>query len=630
MTKKIIAATGCPTGIAHTFMAKKALEEAAERKGVAIKVETHGQVGVENEFSKKDIQEAYGVIIAADKDVNEDRFIGKRVIKVSVSKGIKDPDELIDQMLSGDIPAFKAGQQQEAPYEAQPADMKESTLHKIYVYLMNGVSHMIPVVVAGGVLIAISLMFGIHSAEPGNAQFNPFAYQLNKIGTIAMGLMVPILSAYIAEAIGKRPGLIVGFITGMIAQVNGTGFLGAIVSGFLSGYTIVFLEYTLRKLPQQLNGLKAIFLLPVLGTFIGGLLMVTLSSPMSAINKGMMHFVSGMQNSTPLILGLIIGCMSAFDMGGPINKAAYLTGTALLAQGNYYFMAGVSAACIAPPLATGFAVLMAKDAYTAEERNAGYVNFLLGSTHITEGAIPFAAKRPLTVIPSLMVGSSIAAILTYYMKIAVPAPHGGFIILPIVNHPLLWVFDIVVGALAAGFLIALDQKHAARKAHAAAAGTQMPTRTAAARKDTDSLLDIDHIYIDNNRIHTKQQLLQFVADKAREQGYVNETDVLIRSFAAREQQSSTGMQGGFAIPHAQSPAIRRSALFVIKTKQPITDWKTLDGKPVTVAIAYLIPENGSKAHMHYLADMAQKLMNPAIVKALHAAQSKEELYQALK
>ncbi|MFX3616563.1 MAG: fructose-specific PTS transporter subunit EIIC [Sporolactobacillus sp.] len=626
MTKKILAATGCPTGIAHTFMAKKALEDAAQKKGVDIKVETHGQVGIENGLTDREIDEAYAIIIAADKDVEEDRFIGKRVIKVSVSKGIKDADELIEQALSGDVPPFKEGKQR-AHGAGNSTATHESFIHQIYVYLMNGVSHMIPIVVAGGVLLAISFMFGIHSAEPGNAQYNPFAFQLNHIGATAMALMVPILSAYIAQAIGKRPGLIVGFITGMIAYTNGTGFLGGIVSGFLAGYTILLLEYLLKSFPKQLDGLKAIFLLPVIGTFIAGLIMFFLSSPMSAVNKGMMHFVAGMQNSSPLILGLVIGVMCAFDMGGPINKAAYLTGTALLAQGNYFFMAGVSAACIAPPLATGFAVLFAKKSFSTEERNAGYVNFLLGSTHITEGAIPFAAKRPLTVIPSLMVGSSIAAILTYYMRIQVPAPHGGFIILPIVNHPFLWVIDIVIGSLVAGCLIAWDQKRAIRKQNKAE-----KTEKAAIpiqQQNEDSLLSMSNVYLENDQIKTKEELFQFIADKAQEKGYVTDRAALIDAFNNREAQSSTGMESGFAIPHAQSAAINQSAMFVIKLPNEITDWKTLDGQGISIAIAYLIPEKGSTAHMHYLSDMAQKLMNQSVVHALHQARTKGDIYQAL-
>jgi len=429
MAIKIIAATGCPTGIAHTFMAQEALEQAAKRHGVQIKVETHGQVGIENALTAQDIAEADGVIVAADKDVQAERFAGKKVIDVSVSKAIKDPDTLIEQIISGNVPVYKKGKT-----AAQKAEVKQiqtgggtSIGHTIYKHLMNGVSHMLPFVVAGGVLTAISFLFGIYSYDPKSPQYNEFAAILKTIGGMGMNLMVPVLCAYIAESIAKRPGLVIGFIAGMIAFTNGTGFLGGIIGGFLAGYIMLGLQYAFGKLPKMFDGLKAIFLYPVIGLFIVGLLMWVLSSPMEAVNKGLMSFLSGFEHSNPILLGIIIGCMSAFDMGGPVNKAAYVTGTMLLGQGNYFFMAGVSAACITPPLITGFAALFSGKNFDKSERNAAYVNFILGSTHITEGAIPFAAKNPLVVIPILMVGSSISAVLTYLFKVQVPAPHGGFL-----------------------------------------------------------------------------------------------------------------------------------------------------------------------------------------------------------
>ncbi|GAY76675.1 PTS system, galactose-inducible IIB component [Sporolactobacillus inulinus] len=630
---KIIAATGCPTGIAHTFMAKKALEDAAKANGIMIKVETHGQTGVENELTPKEIAEADGVIIAADKDVDEDRFAGKRVIKVSVTKGIKEPDQLIDKIVNGSVPLFKNGSAPSSGNHEVTVE-KESFGHKLYVYLMNGVSHMLPVVVAGGVLLAISFMFGIHSADPKSPEYNVFAANLNKIGGIGLGLMVPVLSAYIAQAIGKRAGLVIGFITGMIAYSGGTGFLGGIVSGFLSGYLVLLLEVSLKKLPKQLDGLKSIFLLPVLGGFIGGYLMILLSAPMTAINEGMMHFLSTMQDQSPLVLGLIVGIMCAFDMGGPINKAAYVTGVALLGQGNFYFMAGVSAACIVPPIATGFAVLFAGKYFQREERNAGYVNFLLGSTHITEGAIPFAAKSPFTVIPSLMVGSSIAAILTYYMKVQVPAPHGGFIVLPIVTHPLLWVLAIVAGALVSGYLIAMDQKRRYRKntqsgVEESKATVQSERSEAAPSLEEDTLLKKENIYFEKG-IQERDDLFRFLAAKMKAKGIVADEAALVEAFQKRENQSSTGMEGGFAIPHAQSQTIKQAAMLVVKLEDPITDWKTLDQKPVRFVIAFLIPPKGSSAHLHYLSDVAQKLMDQDKVEALSRAENPATIYELLR
>ncbi|WP_157454830.1 PTS fructose transporter subunit IIC [Carnobacterium maltaromaticum] len=452
---RIIAATGCPTGIAHTYMAQEALEQAAKRAGVSIKVETHGQIGVENELTAAEIETAEVVIIAADKDVHAERFAGKRVIDVSVSKGIKEADQLIQEALL---------QTTSADQKIELAEEGKTTIGRaIYKHLMNGVSHMLPFVVSGGVLVAISFLWGIYSADPASSQYNEFAAMLKTVGGLAMGLMVPVLSAYIAESIAKRPGLAVGFVGGLIAANGGTGFLGGIVSGFLAGYIILALMKLLKGLPKSLDGLKAIFLYPVLGVFVTGIAMTLLSAPMETVNTAMMNFLAGFQDSNPIILGIIVGSMCAFDMGGPINKAAYVTGTALLAEGNTFFMAGVSAACIAPPLITGFAVLFFKKYFETSERNAGFVNFILGSTHITEGAIPFAAKDPLRVLPIMMLGSSVAAVLTYMFKVQVPAPHGGFLVLPVVTHGLLWVLAILIGSVIGGFLLGWVRKRAVEK-----------------------------------------------------------------------------------------------------------------------------------------------------------------------
>lgn len=453
---RLIAATGCPTGIAHTYMAQEALEQAAKKKGITIKVETHGQVGVENRLTDQEIIEAEAVIIAADKDVQPERFAGKRIIDVSVSNGIKEADQLIAAALNGEGVISEKIEMAEGDKEKQHA--QQSIGHGIYKNLMNGVSHMLPFVVSGGVLIAISFLWGIYSADPANAQYNEFAASLNRIGGFAMSMMVPVLSAFIAEGIAKRPGLVVGFVGGLIASDGGTGFLGGIISGFLAGYVVLGLIKVLQPLPKTLDGLKAIFLYPVLGVLTTGLIMTVISGPMASINEGMMDFLAGFENSSPLVLGVIVGCMCAFDMGGPINKAAYVTGTALLAQGNTSFMAGVSAACIAPPLITGFAVLLFGKYFEPNEKNAGLVNFILGSTHITEGAIPFAAKDPLRVLPIMMLGSSIAAVLTYFFHVQVPAPHGGFLVLPVVTHGLLWVLAILAGSIVGGVLLGLVQK----------------------------------------------------------------------------------------------------------------------------------------------------------------------------
>ena len=463
MTKyDIIAATGCPTGIAHTYMAQEALEQAAKKAGVTIKVETHGQIGVENELTPEEIANAKAVIIAADKDVQPQRFVNKKIIDVSVGQGIKNADELVAQALRGEgvVKYHSDDAAVEASEAPQSSNVGKSSIgREIYKHLMNGVSHMLPFVVGGGVLIAISFaVFGIYSFDPNHETYNAFSAQLKEIGGLAMGLMTPVLAAYIAQSIGNRPALVSGFVAGLMASNGGAGFLGGIVGGFFAGYLVVLLEKLFKGLPKTLDGLKAIFLYPLLGVFITGLFMSVIVSPMAGINQSLMDFLKGFQDSNPVLLGLVIGCMSAFDMGGPVNKAAYVTGTLLLAEGNTTFMAGVSAACIAPPLITTVAVLLFKNRFDTNERNAGLVNFILGSTHITEGAIPFVAKDPLRAMPSMMLGSSIAAILTYLFGVQVPAPHGGFLVLPVVTHPFLWVLAIAIGSVVGGVALGATRK----------------------------------------------------------------------------------------------------------------------------------------------------------------------------
>lgn len=473
----IVAATGCPTGIAHTFMAQEALEQAAERLGVSIKVETHGQIGIENTLSAAEIAAADGVIIAADKDVNASRFNGKRVVDVGVKAGISRPDELIQEIMAGTAPVRGGNAAAALPEEAAASGDDHGLFGDItvkpggsfqardlYKHLMNGVSYMLPFVVGGGVLVALSFLWGIYSADPKHPeQYNEFAAMLMAIGGTAMGLMVPVLSAFIADPIGKRPALVVGLVTGLVASNGGTGFLGGIITGFLSGYGMLLLAKLLDRLPKALGGLKAIFILPVLGIFIFGSITYLLAAPMKGINTGLQDFLSGFQGTNPIILGLIIGVMCAFDMGGPVNKAAYVTGVALLGSGNFYFMAAVSAACITPPPVTGFAALFFRKAFDEKTRDAAYVNFALGSTHITEGAIPFAARNPFLVIPILMLSSSVSAILTFLFQVQVPAPHGGFLVLPVVTNGLQWVAAILAGSIIGGILYGAAMQRRAAK-----------------------------------------------------------------------------------------------------------------------------------------------------------------------
>lgn len=639
----IIAATGCPTGIAHTFMAKEALEKAAAERGLTIKVETHGQVGVENELTKSEIAGAKAVVVAADKDVQAERFAGKRMVSVGVSKAlsVEAAGKLIDRALAakGDDSVAAAADVEDEVEE------KESVGHIIYKHLMNGVSHMLVFVVAGGVLTAVSFLWGITSFDSTASDYNSFAAMLKIIGGIAMNLMVPVLSAYIAESIGKRPALVPGFVAGMIAiqglPVNaetgmidaggagvGFGFLGGIVGGFLAGYVILLLEKVFSKLPKNLDGLKAIFLYPLFSTAIVGLVMLGISGPMAAINTAMMDFLKGLSASGAIVLGLAIGCMCAVDMGGPVNKAAYVTGTAMLTEAlaagvgtdtyNFgtNFMAAVSAACIVPPLITTFAVVVGKKYFSQEDHDAGIVNLILGCTHITEGAIPFMTKNIWPVMPIMMLGSSIASILTIMFNVHDPAPHGGFLVLPVVENGPLWVLAILIGAVVGGILFVAFKKYdfeKNQKAAPAAAAQPVEAPKAAAveapKAEAADFVKVENVFVAED-FASRDEALSFVSNQAVKAGIASDADAVMNAFLAREAEGTTGMMEGFAIPHAKSDAITEAAVIVVKDESGVTGWDTMDGAPVNVAIALLIPgAQAGTTHLKILSKVAEALMD---------------------
>ena len=639
----IIAATGCPTGIAHTFMAKEALEKAAAERGLTIKVETHGQVGVENELTKSEIAGAKAVVVAADKDVQAERFAGKPMVSVGVSKAlsVEAAGKLIDRALAakGDDTVAAAADVEDEVEE------KESIGHIIYKHLMNGVSHMLVFVVAGGVLTAVSFLWGITSFDSTAADYNSFAAMLKIIGGIAMNLMVPVLSAYIAESIGKRPALVPGFVAGMIAiqglPVNadthmidaggtgvGFGFLGGIVGGFLAGYVILLLEKVFAGLPKNLDGLKAIFLYPLFSTAIVGLVMLGISGPMAAINTAMMDFLKGLSASGAVVLGLAIGCMCAFDMGGPVNKAAYVTGTAMLTEAlaagvgtdtyNFgtNFMAAVSAACIVPPLITTFAVIVGKKYFSQEDHDAGVVNLILGCTHITEGAIPFMTKNIWPVMPIMMLGSSIASILTIMFNVHDPAPHGGFLVLPVVENGPLWVLAILIGAVVGGILFVAFKKYDFEKNQKAApAAPAKPVEAPKAavveapKAEAADFVKVENVFVAEN-FASRDEALSFVSNQAVKAGVAGDADAVMNAFLAREAEGTTGMMEGFAIPHAKSDAITEAAVIVVKDDSGVTGWDTMDGAPVNVAIALLIPgAQAGTTHLKILSKVAEALMD---------------------
>ena len=466
---KILAVTSCSTGIAHTYMAAEGIEKAAKAKECAVKVETRGSGGAKNVLTAKEIEEADGIIVAADAQVPLDRFDGKKVIICQVSDGISKADELVDRVINGDVPVYHAANGAEV---TESNSGKSSGIgHQIYTQLMNGVSHMLPFVVGGGILIALAFLIdglcvdmnALSAADRGNfGTITPVAAQLKTIGNLAFGLMLPVLAGYIGEAIGDRPALAVGFVGGLMAANGKSGFLGALVAGFVSGYLIFLLRKLCDKLPEALEKIAPVLIYPVFGILGIGLLMNFAVEPiMGAINTALNNGLTGMGGSSKIVLGLILGGMMAIDMGGPFNKAAYVFGTAAIAAGNYDIMAAVMIGGMTPPCAIALATLLFKNKFTKSEREAGPTNFVMGLAFITEGAIPYAAADPLHVLPSCIVGSAVAGALSMAFGCTLMAPHGGIFVFPVVGNALMYLVALVVGTVISAVLLGVLKKKVA-------------------------------------------------------------------------------------------------------------------------------------------------------------------------
>jgi len=464
---KLLAVTSCPTGIAHTYMAAEALEKAAKAADCQIKIETRGSAGAKNVLTKEEIAAADCIIVAADAKVPMDRFNGKKVISCQVSDGIGKADQLVKQAMSGNVEVFRG----ESSETATAVTGKESVAHKIYTQLMNGVSHMLPFVVGGGILIAIAFLIdGLSidiNALPADQRSNfgtitPIAAMFKNIGGVAFGLMLPVLAGFIGMAIGDRPALALGFVGGMLAANGKSGFLGALAAGFLAGYLILGLRKLCDKLPDAIEKLAPVLIYPVVGILIMGLAMNFVVEPiMGGINTGLNNFLSGMGDSSRIVLGLILGGMMAIDMGGPFNKAAYVFGTAAIAAGNYDIMAAVMIGGMTPPCAIALATLLFKNKFTKEEREAGPTNFIMGLAFITEGAIPFAASDPLHVLPSCIIGSALAGALSMAFHCTLMAPHGGIFVFPVVGNAVMYLVALVAGTVVSALLLGVLKKKVA-------------------------------------------------------------------------------------------------------------------------------------------------------------------------
>lgn len=467
---EVLAVTACPTGIAHTFMAAESLEKTAMKKGIRLKVETNGSSGIKNQLTQEEISKATCIIVAADKNVEMARFEGKPVIKTKVADGIHKADELLERAVKADAPIYQhsAGATLSNDSETQTS---EGWARVFYKNLMNGVSHMLPFTIGGGILIAIAFLLDDYDVNPANFGMNtPIAALFKRIGDAAFGFMIPVLAGFIAMSIADRPGLAVGFVGGYIANAGivihnlvnfdtskavSSGFLGALLAGFLGGYIVVLLKKILSWLPSSLEGIKPILLYPVFGIFLTGWVIILLNPFVGAINTALTNGLNNMGGTSKILLGIVLGGMMSIDMGGPFNKAAYVFGTAQLATGGYDIMAAVMAGGMVAPLVIAVCATIFQNRFTKKERNSAYVNYIMGASFISEGAIPFAASDPIRVIPSCIIGSAIAGGLSIWFGCAVRAPHGGIFVLPVITHPFLYLLALAIGSIVGGLILAV-------------------------------------------------------------------------------------------------------------------------------------------------------------------------------
>ena len=466
---RVLAVTACPTGIAHTYMAAENLENTGKKLGIALKAETDGSGGAQNVLTREEIAAADAIIIAADKNVEMARFDGKPVIMVPVADGIHKAEELIKRAVDGTVPVYH---HTGAAGGESVSEGNDSIGRTIYKHLMNGVSHMLPFVIGGGILIALAFLFDDYSINPANFGKNtPLAAYLKTVGEQAFGMMLPILAGFIAMSIADRPGLAVGLVAGLIAKMGSTfanpaggdvnaGFLGALFAGFVGGYIVAGLRKLFSKLPKSLEGIKPVLLYPVIGIFLAAVVTTFINPYMGMINDGLTRFLNGMGGTSRIVLGMALGAMMSIDMGGPFNKAAYVFGTAQLAEGNFEVMAAVMAGGMVPPIAIALCTTFFKKKFTAKERQSGIVNYVMGLSFITEGAIPFAAQDPLRVIPSCIIGSAIAGGLSMAFGCTLRAPHGGIFVLPTIGNSFMYLAAVVVGAAAGCVILGMLKKNA--------------------------------------------------------------------------------------------------------------------------------------------------------------------------
>ncbi|BAS45169.1 PTS system fructose subfamily transporter subunit IIC [Staphylococcus schleiferi] len=631
----ILAITSCPNGIAHTYMAQEKLEQAAKKLGANIKVETQGGIGVENELTAEEIEKADGIIIASDRQVDLSRFVGKPLIRESVRAGIHQPEALIQRVIDGHVPIYQ-GDKMNAPSE-DDTENNSSTKHQgvqaVYQHLMNGVSFMVPFIVVGGLLIAIALSLGGEKTAtqglviPDDSFWKPF----EKIGALSFSFMVPILAGYIAMSIADKPGLVPGMIGGAIAADGsfygsdaGAGFLGGIVAGFLAGYIAKWIKNI--KVPKAMAPIMPIIVIPIIASILVGVIFIfVIGAPIASVFSALTVWLKGMQGANIVILAMIIGAMIAFDMGGPVNKVAFLFGSALIAEGNYSVMGMVAVAVCTPPIGLGLATFIKKSKFNQNEIEMGKASFTMGLFGITEGAIPFAAQDPLRVIPANMVGAMIASVIAALGDVGDRVAHGGPIVAVLggIDHILMFAIAVIVGSFVTMAVVLILRKKPVARRSSNEQVDQMPNeRTKEMRDDThvavssveakDENAQVDELFDANvvlniNQSMSRDHAIDILVDALQKAGYVNDEVVLKEAILAREAEATTALGMNIAMPHAKTDAIRQPVVAVLKNDIGV-EWESIDGTWPQLIFLIAVPLHSHDTHLKVLQQLSKALM----------------------
>lgn len=636
---KILAITSCPNGIAHTYMAQEKLEQAAKELGVDIKVETQGGVGAENILTSEEIERADGIIIAADRQVDLSRFDGKLLINESVREGIHNPKRLIQRIIDKEASVYHDKNASQSTYRD---DDKRNGLQMVYQHLMNGVSFMVPFIVVGGLLIAIALTLG-GEATPGGLKIpdDSFWKSIESIGALSFSFMVPILAGYIAYSIADKPGLVPGVIGGAIAADGsfygseaGAGFLGGIVAGFIAGYIAKWIKNI--KVPKAMAPIMPIIIIPIISSVIVGLIFIFLiGAPIASIFEGLTSWLKGMQGANIIVLALIIGAMIAFDMGGPVNKVAFLFGSALIAEGNYAVMGMVAVAVCTPPIGLGLATFMNKRKFNQSEIEMGKASFTMGLFGITEGAIPFAAQDPIRIIPANMIGAMVASVIAALGGVGDRVAHGGPIVAVLGGiDQILWFFIAVISGSLITMAVALLLKK--REPVTQTNNTQgiedtlhpVSTSETGEKQNTTSVFNEKNIQISEETL-SRDESLDILINNLDEHGFVNDKNKLKQSVLERESQSTTAIGMNVAIPHAKSDAVKEPIVAVLKNKNGI-QWESLDGTLPKIIFLIAVPNDSNDVHLKLLQRLSRALMNDDIRNDLIEAENTSKIYQILK